>query len=148
MPEFQMIKGFDEIQDRVLLEPGTYHAVLSEEPSEQSNKAGTGSNLVLQFETFGDKNPLFNNQNLTVWLAMPKPEDANEMKYGRSVADSKMERILNMAKALGGNIKGSNVTFPSVGKKVRIQVSKDTYTDESTGETRFRNSISQVLPEK
>jgi hypothetical protein len=109
--EFDMPKSFSDTKDGVILEPRAYRLRLIERAVEE-NKAGTGENIVLDLEVFGEGDP-FDGIGFRYWLSLPNATDEGRTtRQNQPMVDWKMQRIEKIVKALGGQVRGSKFSIP------------------------------------
>lgn len=132
MPTFELTKDASDIQEAVLLPEDWYPFEVVEDPAMEANKAlkeggsealKAGYNMVVKLACL-DPTPEFIRRPFTVWL--PFPNEGDKGKYtpiGQTVEDSKIERIVELVTAFGGEVEGASFNL-SKGMKGQLYVTQ------------------------
>ena len=130
MPTFELTKDASDIQEAVLLPEDWYPFEVTEDPTMEANKVlkemgsddpKAGYNMVVKLACLDDT-PEFNRRSFTVWL--PFPNEGDKGRYtpiGQTMEDSKIERIIELVTAFGGEVEGASFNL-SKGMKGRLYV--------------------------
>ena len=120
MAQFTLPKNTSDITEPVLL-PEDWHILrIVKEPILKENNAKTGHNIVLQLRVQSD-DPTFNGRPFTMWLPMPKAEDAtNIMQSGMTIEDWKIQQITKIVEAFTGTPVEGNEFEMEVGQEAQF----------------------------
>jgi len=109
--EFTVPKSFDEIKEGVIAPEGVYKFIVTKIQS-LPNKAGTGTNVVIDLTVTGDSED-YNGITQSIYLPLPNPTDeGKKTRQGQLMIDWKLQNIKETVEALGGTIDGSSFNIP------------------------------------
>ncbi len=112
MATFEVPKSFDNIEEPTVIDEGVYKLVLSEPARIEPNRAGTGTNLVLDFRVTGE-GPQADGVGLRAYFSMPSEADAGKTtRQNQPLVDWKLSMIREAVEALGGSVRGTKFDIP------------------------------------